>query len=88
MPIFLHVGVVPLLVNMVAQMLIGAQIEKEIGESCDLAPCVKDVSSHASIARRAGWQCKGRDDEGPIGAIGAVPSNPRQALLPAVDRCA
>lgn len=32
-PIFLHVGVVHLLVNMVAQMLIGAQIEREIGES-------------------------------------------------------
>lgn len=33
MPIFLHVGVVHLLVNMVAQMLIGSQIEKEMGMS-------------------------------------------------------
>ena len=40
MPIFLHVGVVHLLVNMVAQMLIGAQIEKEMGEmSLGFWPC-------------------------------------------------
>jgi membrane associated rhomboid family serine protease len=32
-PIFLHVGVVHLLVNMVAQLLIGSQIEKEMGMS-------------------------------------------------------
>jgi membrane associated rhomboid family serine protease len=30
-PSFLHVGVVHLLVNMVAQLLIGSQIEKEMG---------------------------------------------------------
>lgn len=32
-PIFLHVGIVHFLLNMVAQVFAGAQVEKEMGES-------------------------------------------------------
>jgi membrane associated rhomboid family serine protease len=32
LPIFLHVGIVHLLLNMLAQLTIGAQVEREMGE--------------------------------------------------------
>lgn len=32
LPIFLHVGIVHLLLNMLAQLTIGAQVEREMGK--------------------------------------------------------
>lgn len=33
-PIFLHVGIIHLLLNMLAQITAGAQVEREMGEQC------------------------------------------------------
>ncbi len=36
LPIFLHVGVIHLVLNMIAQIIAGAQVEREMGESPNL----------------------------------------------------
>jgi len=40
LPIFLHVGVIHLAVNMIAQIIAGAQVEREMGTSRSSGVCV------------------------------------------------
>lgn len=55
-PIFLHVGIVHFLLNMVAQVYAGGQIEREMGESAFHAPIVRtrlmDGHRHGSLPDR------------------------------------
>lgn len=41
LPIFLHVGIVHLALNMISQIIAGAQVEREMGQSWILmSPCI------------------------------------------------